>query len=479
MGKKKPEEMAKQRKIFVQGAKETNEIEAKKANEIFDILEKFAGYGFNKSHSAAYGVISYQTAYLKANYPVDFMAGVLACELGNSDKLSHFISECAEMGISVLGPDVNESGENFTPLKSDHDNLGSIRFGLSAVKGVGDVAGKIIVEERAQNGPFVSFTDLVERVDGKSVNKRVLECLVKSGGFDALEGNRAALLADLDRAMGEAQLRRKDREAGQSNLFDLMGGSDDNNSEATDDFSPAQSLPDVPEMEELEKLKLEKELLGFFLSGHPIDTLGGLGPLFDTIEQKELDDLQGKRAFRLCGVVSEIERRYTKKDAKPWARFTLLAKEKDFSFPMFPEAYEQYGMKLEEGAIMVVEGVASNRDGEVRANANAVLPIDQALSKWVEEVTWLIDPDHQDALSFAKELFAHGERGFGGALIRLGIAGKGEDAGLVAEADDRFRMKITVAAFKEWRSKESVRAARVKISEPELPPERKYGRRQG
>jgi hypothetical protein len=128
---------------------------------------------------------------------------------------------------------------------------------------------------------------------------------------------------------------------------------------------------------------------------------------------------------------------------------------------------------------MVVEGVASNRDGEVRANANAVLPIDQALSKWVEEVTWLIDPDHQDALSFAKELFAHGERGFGGALIRLGIAGKGEDAGLVAEADDRFRMKITVAAFKEWRSKESVRAARVKISEPELPPERKYGRRQG
>jgi DNA polymerase-3 subunit alpha len=279
--------------------------------------------------------------------------------------------------------------------------------------------------------------------------------------------------------MGEAQLRRKDREAGQSNLFDLMGGSDDNNSVATDDFSSAQSLPDVPEMEELEKLKLEKELLGFFLSGHPIDTLGGLGSLFDTIEQKELDDLQGKRAFRLCGVVSEIERRYTKKDAKPWARFTLLAKEKDFSFPMFPEAYEQYGMKLEEGAIMVVEGVASNRDGEVRANANAVLPIDQALSKWVEEVTWLIDPDHQDALSFAKELFAHGERGFGGALIRLGIAGKGEDAGLVAEADDRFRMKITVAAFKEWRSKESVRAARVKISEPELPPERKYGRRQG
>ena len=479
MGKKKPEEMAKQREIFVKGAKETNSIEAKKANDIFNILEKFAGYGFNKSHSAAYGIISYQTAYLKANHPVDFMAGVLACELGNSDKLAHFIGECTEMGISVLGPDVNESGENFTPLKTEDESLGAIRFGLSAVKGVGDVAGKIIVEERRTNGAFESFTDLVERVDGKSVNKRVLECLIKSGGFDALAGNRAALLADVDRAMGEAQLRRKDREAGQSNLFDLMGGDDQGDAVEANDFSPTQSLPEVPEMEELDKLKLEKELLGFFLSGHPIDTLGGLGPLFDTIQQEDLDELEGKRAYRLCGVVAEVERRYTKKDAKPWARFTLLAKEKDFSFPMFPEAYEQYGMKLEEGAIMVVEGVASNRDGEVRVNANAVLPIDQALSKWVEEVTWLIDPDHEDALSFAKELFAQGEKGYGGCLIRLGIARQGEDSGLVAEADDRFRMKMTVDSFKEWRAKSSVRAARVKIVEPELPPERKYGNRKG
>ena len=479
MGKKKPEEMAKQREIFVKGAKETNSIESKKANDIFNILEKFAGYGFNKSHSAAYGIISYQTAYLKANHPVDFMAGVLACELGNSDKLAHFIGECTEMGISVLGPDVNESGENFTPVETDDENLGSIRFGLSAVKGVGDVAGKIIVEERRSNGAFESFTDLVERVDGKSVNKRVLECLIKSGGFDALEGNRAALLADVDRAMGEAQLRRKDREAGQSNLFDMMGGGDDGADGSANDFSPKQSLPEVPEMEELEKLKLEKELLGFFLSGHPVDTLGGLGPLFDTIQQKDLDDLENKRAFRLCGVVSEVERRYTKKDAKPWARFTLLGKEKDFSFPMFPEAYEQYGMKIEEGAIMVVEGVASNRDGEVRVNANAILPIDQALGKWVEEVTWLIDPDHDDALGFAKELFANGEKGYGGSLIRLGIAREGEDSGLVAEADERFRMKMTVDNFKEWRAKAPVRAARVKISEPELPPERKYGKRGG
>ena len=147
------------------------------------------------------------------------------------------------------------------------------------------------------------------------------------------------------------------------------------------------------------------------MSGHPIDTLGGLGPLFDTIEQKELDDLQGKEPFAFVALYPKLKEGTLKKDAKPWARFTFACKREKISPSMFPEAYEQYGMKLEEGAIMVVEGVASNRDGEVRVNANAVLPIDQALSKWVEEVTWLIDPDHQDALLFAKELFAHGERG--------------------------------------------------------------------
>ena len=296
MGKKKPEEMAKQREIFVKGAKETNQIEAKKANDIFDILEKFAGYGFNKSHSAAYGIISYQTAFLKANHPVDFMAGVLACELGNSDKLAHFIGECTEMGISVLGPDVNESGENFTPVESKSEDAGSIRFGLAAVKGVGDVAGKIIVEERRDHGSYTSFTDLVERVDGKAVNKRVLECLIKSGGFDALEGNRAALLADLDRAMGEAQLRRKDREAGQVNLFDLMGDDEEGKAEAQD-FSPNQISSEIPEMDDLEKLKLEKELLGFFLTGHPVDTLAGLETLLDTITPEEIEKVEEKLAF--------------------------------------------------------------------------------------------------------------------------------------------------------------------------------------
>jgi len=476
MGKKKPEEMAKQREIFVKGAKETNDIPEKKANEIFSILEKFAGYGFNKSHSAAYGIISYQTGYLKANFPVHFMAGVLSCELGNSDKLSHFIAECSEMGIMVLGPDVNESGENFTPVESFDEKPDSIRFGLAAVKGVGDGPSAVIVNER-KNGSYTSFSDLVERVDGKAVNKRVLENLIKAGGFDSVEKSRASLLADLDRAMGEAQLRRKDREAGQVNLFDMMGEEGGGQQDGGGGFSPMTDGPEVEPMDELEKLRYEKELLGFFLSGHPVDTLGGLGALLNDITSEDIEKLEGRRSFRLCGVLSDIERRYTKKDAKPWARFTLMAKEKDFSIPMFTEAYDQFGVHLDDGRIVVVEGVASRKDDETRLSVTSLKPIESAISQLTEEVTWLIDPDDSECEQFTREIFELGDRGEGSTLIRLAYARNGEDSGLVVETDSRFCMRFSSKTFKDWRTRSSVRGARIKIRLPDPPAERKFARK--
>ena len=476
MGKKKPEEMAKQREIFVKGAKETNDIPEKKANEIFSILEKFAGYGFNKSHSAAYGIISYQTGYLKANFPVHFMAGVLSCELGNSDKLSHFIGECTEMGISVLGPDVNESGENFTPVEGNEEQADSIRFGLAAIKGVGDGPSAVIVGER-KNGPYTNFSNLVERVDGKAVNKRVLENLIKAGGFDSIEKSRAVLLADLDRAMGEAQLRRKDREAGQVNLFDMMGDDSAENSSESGGFSSISEQPDVEPMDELEKLRYEKELLGFFLSGHPVDTLGGLGTLLDDITSEEIDNLEGKRSFRLCGVLSEIERRYTKKDAKPWARFSLMAKEKDFSIPMFTEAFEQYGLHLEEGKIVVVEGVASRKDDETRLSVTNLKPVERSISENTEEVTWLLDPSDSDCEDFTRDMFELGDRGEGNTLIRLAYAKPKEEEGLVVETDSRFSMRFSSQIFKDWRKRKCVRGARVRLKEPEAPKERSFSKK--
>ncbi len=476
MGKKKPEEMAKQREIFVKGAREVNGIESKKANDIFNILEKFAGYGFNKSHSAAYGIISYQTAYLKANHPVDFMAGVLACELGNSEKLAHFLGECHEMGISVLGPDVNESGENFTPMDGEIEELGSIRFGLSAVKGVGDVAGKCIVEERIRGGEFSDFSDLVERVDGKAVNKRVLESLIKTGGFDALHSNRAALLADLDRAMGEAQLRRKDREAGQANLFDMMGGPEEKESASTENFGPKGNLS-VPEMDNFQKLKFEKELLGFFLSGHPVDTLLGLGQLIDSLRPEELASITEKKSFRVCGVISEVERRYTKKDSKPWARFNLLAKGKDLSLPMFPEAYSNFGDRLEEGELAVVTGVASVKDGEIRLTVEKVESVDESLSKIIEETTWLIDPVNSDASQFLSDLHSESEKGRGRSRVSVAFAENGGEDGMVVQMDERFRLRLGLDNFSKWRNRSCVMGVRVKVSEPDLPVERKFGRK--
>ncbi|WP_052361283.1 DNA polymerase III subunit alpha, partial [Geminisphaera colitermitum] len=216
MGKKDAEAMAQERVKFVSGAKEHHNIDEKKANEIFDLLNKFAQYGFNKSHSAAYAVVAYQTAYLKANYPVQFMAAVLTAELGNAEKVAHFIAEAEAMGLTVLGPDINESGANFTPVGD------KIRFGLAGIKGVGEGASQKIIAEREANGPYKDFDDFTLRVDNKSANKRVLEHLAKTGAFDFSGESRKAIFARVDAALASAVLQAKDRAAGQSGFFDLL-----------------------------------------------------------------------------------------------------------------------------------------------------------------------------------------------------------------------------------------------------------------
>ena len=327
-----------------------------------------------------------------------------------------------------------------------------------------------------RGGEFSSFSNLVERVDGKAVNKRVLESLIKTGGFDALHINRAALLADLDRAMGEAQLRRKDREAGQSNLFDIMGGAEEEGSPSSENFG-SNGNRSVPEMENLQKLKFEKELLGFFLSGHPVDTLLGLGQLIDTVKPESLSDFSEKKSFRLCGVLADVERRYTKKDSKPWARFNLLSKEKDYSLPMFPDAYSNFGDRLEEGELMVITGVVSAKDGETRMSVEIVETIDQSLTKIIEESTWLIDPTDEDTGKFLSELHAESEKGVGRARVSIAFAQQGDDDGLVAQLDERFRLKLTLENFSKWRDRSCVIGVRIKVAEPDPPPERKFGRK--
>ncbi|MFM9093110.1 MAG: DNA polymerase III subunit alpha, partial [Verrucomicrobiota bacterium] len=218
MGKKDAEAMAKERLKFVEGAGRVNRLDERKANEIFDLLNKFASYGFNKSHSAAYALVSYQTAYLKANHPVAFMAAVLTAELGNADKVAHFVAEAGAMGITVLGPDVNESRETFTPVG------GRIRFGLGAIKGVGELAAQQIIAEREQGGPYRDFEDFARRIDGRAINKRVLEHLVKTGAFDYAGAPSRALFDGIDGALAAAAAAARDRAAGTHSLLAPLGG---------------------------------------------------------------------------------------------------------------------------------------------------------------------------------------------------------------------------------------------------------------
>ncbi len=294
MGKKKPEEMAKQRQVFREGC-EARGVSAEQADTIFDTIDKFAGYGFNKSHSAAYGLISYQTAWLKTHWPVEFMAALLTCDGDNTDKVVRFIAEARSMGIQVQPPSVTESAADFTTSE------GAIRFGLGAVKGVGGGAVDSIMEARAEGGPFLHLFDFCERVDLRRVNRRVMEALVKCGAFDDWNLPRSTLWDTLDRAIERGQQIQRDREAGQ---FDLFGA-----------LEPVRSADPTPLVEVgdewPDKLRLayEKECLGFYVSGHPLDRYKPDMDKHGCVPLEKVDQLEPRTRVRVAGVVTEMRER--------------------------------------------------------------------------------------------------------------------------------------------------------------------------
>jgi DNA polymerase-3 subunit alpha len=314
MGKKNADAMAKEREKFVAGAEKLHGISLVKANEIFDLLNKFAQYGFNKSHSAAYAIVAYQTAFLKANYPVQFMAAVLTAELGNSETVSHFVAESEAMGLVVLGPDVNESRDAFTPVGD------KLRFGMAGIKGVGEGAALKVIEERERSGPFLDFNDFVTWVDGKALNKRVLENLVKTGAFDFSGASRKKLFDNIDNALATAAANARDRASGQSGFFDMLA--EDPAPKKTRAAAPASKLTSMSAEEDdftaTERLQFEKELLGFYVTGHPMNAYIGLADALDTCAPGELLQLGERVEFRLCGLSSNLVKRLAKKDNRPW-----------------------------------------------------------------------------------------------------------------------------------------------------------------
>jgi DNA polymerase-3 subunit alpha len=255
MGKKKPEEMAKQRKIFMAGA-EKQGIPADKAEHVFDLMEKFAGYGFNKSHSAAYALICYQTAYLKAHFPQAFMAATLSCDMGNSDKVAALVADCMAMDLEVFPPDVNASDWEFTPEKN------GIRFGLGAIKGVGEAAIRELVRVRNEGDKFTSFEDMIFRLPAKTLNKRLCEALIKAGAMDAMIPHKHSGMEGISAALDEASRRRQERLDRQSGLFGVAESSEDG----------SDLFPWLEPWDERACLQAEREVLGFYLTGHPLQS---------------------------------------------------------------------------------------------------------------------------------------------------------------------------------------------------------------
>ncbi len=465
MGKKDPVAMAEERGKFVGGAKRLHGIDEATSDAIFDILNKFAGYGFNKSHSAAYALLSYQTAYLKANHPVEFMAAMLSSELGNSDKVAHFVAECESMGLGVLGPDVNESREMFTPVGE------KIRFGLAGIKGVGELAAQRIIAEREANGAFADFDDFATRVDGRAVNKRVLEHLVKTGAFDFSGTGRRRLFEGIDAAIAASSAQARDKAAGQDNfLGELAAPAGEKNG------SRHASTATPPDFSAHERLSFEKELLGFYVSGHPMNNYAGLWESIDTAPAEELSGLPDRGEFRLCGIAANLAKKYAKKDNRPWVAFTLATKKATIALNMFADAFASFGSVLAENAPVMVQGnIIRGADGP-RVNVKECYPLDLAVARTVRKVTWIIRPDHP-----ALDAFMHGLRDAvvrdpGDTRIEFAVLLDGGVAP-IAEASAALSWRLSATAFQELRSNPSVAGVRIETRPLELKPDTRWARR--
>jgi len=391
MGKKKVEEMAKQRAIFLAGCAKTNNIGTDKANQLFDVLDKFAGYGFNKAHAACYGVITVQTAWLKARYPAQFMAALLSNELDNTDKIALFVAEAKEMGLSVLPPSVNESRSVFTVKDK------SIRFGLSAIKNVGEAAVQLIIAARDKDGPFRDLHDLCARVESRGMNKKLVESLVKSGACDDFGPNRAELLTQIDGALAQASAKARDRDAGQASLLDLLGPMEP----VAKKSGTAVKANAIPDFTLRERLGYEKELLGFYITGHPLDDYLLDLAAFQIHTIAQLKEIPDEIDTRLCGLITKVDIRTTKEAKKPWARVVFEDQTGSMEVLVFPDTYSALPRPLNVGEVVVVSGSLSRRDEQPAFRAAQVLWLPEAheqllrelvlhlpLEDWLESARW-------------------------------------------------------------------------------------------
>ncbi|HSV44057.1 MAG TPA: OB-fold nucleic acid binding domain-containing protein, partial [Candidatus Bathyarchaeia archaeon] len=348
---KKVEVMVKMRQDFVKGCKQHSKIEEREANELFDLIDYFSGYGFNKSHSAAYALVSYQTAYLKANFPVEFMCALLTRERDNSEKVVEYIKECEQMGIAVLPANVNESKLEFSVIDNKR-----LRFGLLAVKNVGQTGIESIIEQRDRDGIYRSIFDLCERVDLRLVNRKVLESLIKSGALDCFGARRSQLMAVCDQALDIGGSAQKEKTSGQLSFF---GGDDE-----VEGFGKrAQALPDMPEWSQNQKLAYEKEILGFYISGHPLEQYQFEIKKFANCTSKKIAGLGDGQAVRFVGMLTAVKQTVTRRTGERMAIAMLEDTQGTVEAVVFPSVYQKIADHLQPGQVVVVVGKIGIREG--------------------------------------------------------------------------------------------------------------------
>jgi DNA polymerase-3 subunit alpha len=400
MGKKSKEGMDEQKNRFLTGAAALGHPK-EAVGEIFDQMEKFSGYGFNKSHSAAYALVAYQTAYLKTHYPVEFMAALLTSETSKPENVVKYIGECKELGISVEPPDVQVSGSQFTPSGE------AIRFGLAAVKNVGGNAIDSIIKARAEvGGRFKSFWEFCEKVDLRVMNSRVIQSLIKAGALDSL-GSRASLFKAVDKAMERAQKAQKDAAQGQTGLFGLFdegpkGGRD------------ADDLPKVADWEEGERLANEKEVLGFFVSGHPLDkyaeklrNLSGVISTAEALERKPPEKRWGSQAdpadeIQVAGMILGLRVQKTKRDQKLYAQAWLEDAAGKIELVCFPRDYERLAGQLKMEAPVLLRGtLTGDDDAAPKISVSAIQSLDDVQVKLPSGVRIRINLDRATEEMFA------------------------------------------------------------------------------
>jgi DNA polymerase-3 subunit alpha len=369
MGKKQKGVMERQRELFIKGAQKNN-IKKNTAAEIFDLIAYFAGYGFNKSHSVSYAFISYQTAYLKTHYTIEYMASLLTSIMGNNDKVALYIKECRNMNIEILPPDINQSLVNFTVVEGK-----AIRFGLAAVKNVGKKAIESIIEERKRNPNFISLLDFCQRVDLRVVNKRVIESLIKCGAFNFIGVKRSQLLAVLDVTLKSGQEYQKSKRNGQISLFDLFEKSNSDKGGG----SYQDKLPDISEFSKNELLAMEKEMLGLYISYHPLNDYKERLKKIVTSTSIELANLSDRSSVVLAGVINNLKRKSTK-NGNLMAFITLEDLEGTVEIIAFPKIYEKCKEMIKKDEIVITEGRLDVAEGKIKVIAEKIT----FLEKYVE-----------------------------------------------------------------------------------------------